>query len=115
MDRDIPVFNRPIMQKIFRKNQEKHLERLRNIKVQSNIVQTGNASRTTPVANFNHSISNKKAVYVEEQKKTEIEKHNVLLFNKMMRIMRRNDPNNKPNYIQLSRTTKNISENSRIV
>lgn len=33
MDRDIPVFNRPVMEKIYRKNQEKHLERLRNIKV----------------------------------------------------------------------------------
>jgi hypothetical protein len=33
MDRDIPVFNRPVIDKINRKNQERHLERLRNIKV----------------------------------------------------------------------------------
>ena len=33
MDRDIKVFNRPVMNKIQQKNQELHRKRLQNIKV----------------------------------------------------------------------------------
>ena len=33
MDRDIKIFNRPVMSKIHKKNQELHLQRLKNIKV----------------------------------------------------------------------------------
>lgn len=36
MDRDIKVFNRPIMDKIHKKNQEMHMQRLKNIKVNFN-------------------------------------------------------------------------------
>jgi hypothetical protein len=61
--------------------------------------------------NGNHNITNKKAIMVEEQKKTEIEKQNVLLFNKMMKIMKRADPNNQPRMSipQRSRTGVNYS------
>ena len=50
-------------------------------------------------------------------KKTEIEKQNVLLFNKMMRIMKRNDPYNQSfgSVGQGGRGAKMQSENSRIV
>ena len=33
MDRDIKIFNRPVMNKIQQKNQELHRKRLQNIKV----------------------------------------------------------------------------------
>ena len=37
MDRDIPIFNRPVMEKIFKKNQELHRKRLTNIMVQTKL------------------------------------------------------------------------------
>lgn len=68
-----------------------------------------------PVGSNGHFISNKKAVMAEEEKKCEIEKQNVLLFNKMMRIMKRNDPHNQPNRTQMSRVNKTAAfEVSRI-
>ena len=61
-----------------------------------------------------HYISNKKAALMEEFKKTEIEKQNVLLFNKMMRIMKRPDPHNQTRNLQ-SRNNRTVVENSRII
>lgn len=70
-------------------------------------MQSGNSNRTMPInPPNNHTLSNKKAVLAEEQKRTEIEKQNVLLFNKMMRIMKRNDPHNQANMTQLSRANR---------
>lgn len=62
---------------------------------------------------------NKKAQQLEEDKKTEIEKHNLVLFNKMKRIMNRNDPHNKPplqsqkNYNRTSMELAKIEEQNR--
>lgn len=46
----------------------------------------------------NSKMSHKKAIQLEEDKKLEIEKQNVLLFNKMMKIMKRNDANQPAYY-----------------
>lgn len=62
---------------------------------------------------INHSISNKKAALMEEFKKTEIEKQNVLLFNRMMRIMKRPDPLNQPK-TSMQRNNRTAIEYSRI-
>lgn len=39
---------------------------------------------------------NRKAEQLEEERKTEIEKSNVILFNRMMKIMKRTNPSNRP-------------------
>ena len=75
-------------------------------------MQNGISNRTMPYYN-SHTLSNKKAVLQEEEKKTEIEKQNVMLFNKMMRIMKRPDPNNQPK-IPLPPKSKNGTTNSRL-
>lgn len=73
------------------------------------------SNRTMPISNQVpvHYPSNKKAVLMEEFKKTEIEKQNVLLFNKMMRIMKRPDPLNQPKNSSL-KNNRMAFENSRI-
>jgi len=56
-------------------------------------MQPFNQSRVTTSAN--HNRHNKKALQQEEDKKTEIERNNLILFNKMLKIMKRNDPCNR--------------------
>jgi hypothetical protein len=62
---------------------------------------------------------NRKALQLDEDKKTEIEKHNIMLFNKMKKIMNRPDPHNRPlqqnskNYNRMSMEFTKIQEENR--
>jgi hypothetical protein len=51
---------------------------------------------------------------LEEEKKTQIEKSNLLLFNKMRNIMGRADPRNKPNGSQTRKQGRYSMEFTRI-
>lgn len=57
-------------------------------------MQSFNQSRVAVSANP-HNRHNKKALQLEEDKKTEIERDNLILFNKMLKIMKRRDPCNR--------------------
>ena len=58
--------------------------------------------------------NNRKAIQQEEDKKTEIEKNNLILFNKMRRIMNRGDPCNRPPSQGHKRNSRKSMELTRI-
>lgn len=68
MDRDIPAFNQLVVNKIQQKNLESHYQRLHNIKVTPNIIQSHH-SRLYPASSQN-SRYNRKALQQQEDRQT---------------------------------------------
>lgn len=94
MDRDIPNYNPLVNGKIQHKNMQLHYQRLHSIKVQFCQMQSTLPSRSA-LRPSRHKASTPAQLH-QEERKTAIEKDNVLLFNKMMHIMKRPDPCNQP-------------------
>lgn len=77
------------------------------------MIQAAQRSRIYAGSSLNNR-GNKKAQMLEEEKKTEIEKSNLMLFNKMRNIMGRADPRNKPNNSQARKQGRYSMEFTRI-
>ncbi len=84
MDRDIPNFNRTVMERIYAKNQELHLKRLKNIKSgissnksynKQNLTQHNN-SKTNLTMNYTKlpQYNNLKKEVIQDSKNAQIER-----------------------------------------
>jgi hypothetical protein len=107
MDRDIPTFNRSVMERIYSKNHELHLKRLKEIKSGISSHKSYNKPSYSNLVNSNSIIAtnyhsklpqyhNPKRECIEEINNNKIERENQLLFKKMLKIMKRPDKNNDP-------------------
>lgn len=82
------------MNKIHHDNMQKHYKNLITIRVTP--TDTQKTKKVKPNAqNVGLSKANSKSMQLQEERKTEIDKNNVMLFQKMDRILKRDDPYNQ--------------------